>query len=376
MRQLDTLNIKFFMKKYIGIILFAVFGLQSCANRDGEIIEMLEAMQRQNEGLKVQISTLQNSANSALATLNKISLTQIATDKKIEVLQTDLKSVLIQLATISAQMAVANANTADLKVKLDTLQVQCAELVKKVEALGLPIISDNSLNQSLKAGLVAYYPFNGNANDLSINKYNGNVNGATLTTDRNGVANQAYLFADNQDITIPNSSKLNTYPLSVSLWYNVNRLGDQENSNIFSKYVPALWNGFQILLCDCRSVSNKGGIYNDGFTVIPWYLRSTNDKILGYYDEDSFLQKNISKNVWYHFVFIVDKSGSKIYVNGQLVDTDTWTGKEGASNNDLLWKIGGLYHTWFNGKIDDVGVWNRALSETEIGYLYSSNFTF
>jgi UDP-glucose 6-dehydrogenase len=60
------------MKKYIGIILFAVFGLQSCANRDGKIIEILQALQRQNEGLKVQISTLQNSANSALATLNNV----------------------------------------------------------------------------------------------------------------------------------------------------------------------------------------------------------------------------------------------------------------------------------------------------------------
>jgi hypothetical protein len=133
------------MKKYLGIFLFAVFGLQSCANRDGEIIEMLEAMQQQNEGLKVQISTLQNSANSALATLNKISLTQIATDKKLEVLQTDLKSVLTQLATISAQMAVANGNTADLKVKLDKLQVQCAELIKKVEAMGAPIMPSISV---------------------------------------------------------------------------------------------------------------------------------------------------------------------------------------------------------------------------------------
>ena len=43
-------------------------------------------------------------------------------------------------------------------------------------------------------GLVGYWPFNGNANDESGNGNNGTVNGATLTADRNGVANKAYSF--------------------------------------------------------------------------------------------------------------------------------------------------------------------------------------
>ena len=46
----------------------------------------------------------------------------------------------------------------------------------------------------LKDGLVAYYPFNGNANDESGNGNNGTVNGATLTTDRFGNTNKAYSF--------------------------------------------------------------------------------------------------------------------------------------------------------------------------------------
>ncbi|MBI4688657.1 MAG: hypothetical protein HY754_00055 [Nitrospirae bacterium] len=47
---------------------------------------------------------------------------------------------------------------------------------------------------SLTDGLVAYYPFNRNANDESGNGYNGTVSGATLTSDRNGNANSAYRF--------------------------------------------------------------------------------------------------------------------------------------------------------------------------------------
>ncbi|TAF12105.1 MAG: hypothetical protein EAZ75_03925, partial [Flavobacteriia bacterium] len=55
-------------------------------------------------------------------------------------------------------------------------------------------------------GLVAYWPFSGNANDQSGNGNNGTVNGATLTTDRFGNSNSAYNFAENQQITIPNSA--------------------------------------------------------------------------------------------------------------------------------------------------------------------------
>jgi hypothetical protein len=43
-------------------------------------------------------------------------------------------------------------------------------------------------------GLVGYWPFNGNANDVSGNGNNGVVSGATLTTDRFGAANKAYSF--------------------------------------------------------------------------------------------------------------------------------------------------------------------------------------
>lgn len=50
----------------------------------------------------------------------------------------------------------------------------------------------------------AYYPFNGNANDASGNGHNGTVTGATLTTDKSGVANRAYSFDGNDLITCPN----------------------------------------------------------------------------------------------------------------------------------------------------------------------------
>lgn len=221
-------------------------------------------------------------------------------------------------------------------------------------------------------GLLAWYPFSGNANDESGNNLNGTVNGANLTTDRFNSQNSAYSFAPNQEIYIPNTENLNTYPLTISLWYNASSLEDGMSTNIFSKYVPAAWNGFQILLADARNVLNNGVTLNNGFGVSSWYLRDINNKVIGYYGESPFLQQNISSNVWYHYVFTLDGTGGKIYLNGQLIDSHPWTGISGASANQFLWKIGGFYNSWYNGKIDDVGVWNRALTQAEITGLYNA----
>ena len=71
-------------------------------------------------------------------------------------------------------------------------------------------------------GLVGWWPFTGNAIDSSGNGNDGTVNGATLTTDRNGGANQAYSFEpnSNSNINIPFSSSLNTIQngITISAW--------------------------------------------------------------------------------------------------------------------------------------------------------------
>ena len=59
------------------------------------------------------------------------------------------------------------------------------------------MITVSFAHADLNYGLLAYYPFNGNANDESGNGNNGIVNGATLTTDMHGNANSAYNFDGN-----------------------------------------------------------------------------------------------------------------------------------------------------------------------------------
>lgn len=142
-----------------------------------------------------------------------------------------------------------------------------------------------------------------------------------------------------------------------------------ENSNIIRKYSSGAWNGFGISLNDYRSIP----------CVPSFYLRSTTDRIIGYYGEPAFDQANISLSQWYHYVFVVDSMGGKIFVNGKLIDEHPWKGTPGATSSNLDLQIGGLGDNWYKGLIDDIGIWNRVLDSSEIVKLYngagiSSNF--
>lgn len=88
--------------------------------------------------------------------------------------------------------------------------------------MAFPVLAD------LNDGLVAYYPFNGNANDASNNENNGIVYGATLTKNRFGNANSAYSFNYvHERIEVQDSQILNFgfAEFSISAWINTSQTG-------------------------------------------------------------------------------------------------------------------------------------------------------
>jgi hypothetical protein len=219
-------------------------------------------------------------------------------------------------------------------------------------------------------GLVGWWPFNGNANDESGNELNGIVSNAVLTTDRSNKSNSAYSFDTNQSITIQNSQNLNPYPMTISLWYNISTI--TSNVPLIKKYAPATWNGYMIGICDCNDEKNTQ-INNNIYGTFPWYLRGVRLGIFGNYGQAPFLQPNIVTQKWYHYVFVADQTGGKIYIDGKLTASDQWTGQAGSIFNNFLFQIGGVYEggVWFKGKIDDVAIWNRALSADEISKIFA-----
>jgi hypothetical protein len=83
------------------------------------------------------------------------------------------------------------------------------------------LLMTGAAKADLNTGLVAYYPFNGNANDVSGNNNHGILNGGvTLSQDKLGNENSAYYFDGVSGyISVPNKKTLNpANQVTISLW--------------------------------------------------------------------------------------------------------------------------------------------------------------
>lgn len=220
-------------------------------------------------------------------------------------------------------------------------------------------------NSILKNGLVAYYPFNGNANDASGNNLNGILTNTSLTTNRFDINNSAYLFK-NSDVYIPFNNKFKVTNLTTSAWIRP------------SSYNP---DNYSIIL-------NR---FEEGYNSIggeTWQLILTNNEVwfqvIGEGRSGTApntilkASKQVQLNAWSLITSTYDGTNMKVYVNGSLLLSQPTTTKINTLGTSGI-SIGvskqanGIWH-YFDGKIDDVGIWDRALTAEEIKFLYDNDF--
>jgi hypothetical protein len=238
---------------------------------------------------------------------------------------------------------------------------QTTTLTTNVQNAGTPCAAPG-LSGTLTNGLVGYWPFCGNANDLSGNANHGTVNGATLTTDRFGVANRAYSFDGVNDvISVNNSASLNPTSVTVSGWFQLSSLPATHFSLV------AKW--YQTQSCNQNS---------DNYTAILGNVSGSTRLIGGsiHYPNSTLLSSanSIVNNNWIHFVYSHNSnSGGTIYLNGVLVNSNAINGQLCSTPNPLYFGAdnnAGTLWRFLNGKLDDIGIWNRALTQQEITQLY------
>jgi hypothetical protein len=228
-------------------------------------------------------------------------------------------------------------------------------LLTAVATLGLTAatMAQNVPNYVPTNGLVGWWPFNGNANDESGNNNNGIVNGAALTTDRFGNTNKAYSFDGNSDyIDCGNSSSVNINgDLTISAWIYSNNFNTD------------------------HGIVSKSGLY-DLITNSP-FSQPPLDKLRFEADNAPFLFSNpIQSNQWLHVVAVYSTiSGKSIYLNGTLFASNTQVGTITPNNTYNLY-LGAhqpfAVNNWsWDGNLDDIGIWNRALTQQEITDLYN-----
>ena len=209
-------------------------------------------------------------------------------------------------------------------------------------------------------GLVGYWPFNGNANDASGNGNNGTVNGATLTADRNGITNNSYMFDGiSKYIEVPSTTSISvTSSYTISVWFNAsiwNFNAPIDEHAIVSKIVDGAWyGGYEIYIGGVAGWIKHIGNIGSNFSIGP---------------------SGGNINTWYNVVTTFDGSKVRFYLNGIKRDSIALSGSIQTSATPLRFgRRGGAgsNNCWFNGKIDDIGIWNRALSQSEITALYNT----
>jgi Leucine-rich repeat (LRR) protein len=202
-------------------------------------------------------------------------------------------------------------------------------------------------------GLIAYYPFTGNANDVSGNGSNGIATDIAPTADRFGINNCAYSFngtSSNIEANVIN------YPLkgesrTITGWFKADTPTASQEVN------------FCLL--------NYGNISDPNY----WFKISFYRK--GYldiqFDSQTFSsQENYFNNKWIFFAMTFDDASNtySLYINGVYKmggAADLYT--NGANN---FFRIGrNKLNNFFEGSIDDIGIWNRVLTQEELSGLYN-----
>ena len=228
-----------------------------------------------------------------------------------------------------------------------------------------------TINVQVTSGLVAWWKFDEGSGSTATDS-SGNGNTGTLVNSPTWVAGHAVnalsFNGSNQYVNLPTTGiNQDNQAFSVSAWINTNDITVYQK--IVGNSTPhGAWgvnNGYTALF----GINGGGSVgFYFGKTQVWYAVQNTGDLL--------------SNNTWYHLVGTYDgslsTSGIKIYVDGVLQST-TPDGSFGSTPSATdLWKIGGdgasgNIENVFNGSIDEVRIYNRELTPTEITNIYNGN---
>ena len=218
-------------------------------------------------------------------------------------------------------------------------------------------------------GLIAWYPLDGNATDLGDNGFNGTESGTTGAVSREGTTNGALKFNGSSHVNLGNSSVLNPPEMSVSCWFQIQSWNTQSGlSTILGRNLNdgSHRYGFNM------------GIFGPNNTAIGQTgLRFgfDDDSNSGNLIHDYDIPEPLDLNEWYHFGITMNLQEEELifYLNGAVVATENIpSAGVNPIDTDVLmgfYRPNGAHS--FNGLLDDIGIWNRTLSDVEMTGIYS-----
>lgn len=237
------------------------------------------------------------------------------------------------------------------------------EDMKNIICIVFMMVSLSSFNVAQPTqGLIGYWPFKGNAQDMSGNGNHGTVYGASLTTGRDGSPNGAYYFdGASSYISMGSNNFPVTNKVTVSVWFKTSN-SSLPLGNLVTKYG---W-------------SEKFSGFGIAGTLGPGYAE--------FYARDQYKYNfirsyniNYADSNWHFLAGTFDSSVVKIWYDGAKIDSLTIHDSYPDISNSYNLIVGALFNEgiaqgyYFQGSLDDIRIYNRSLSQREINQLYNEN---
>ena len=217
---------------------------------------------------------------------------------------------------------------------------------------------------NLKKGLVAWYPFSGDANDASGNNNNPVFNNATLTANRFGNPNSAYHFNGvNAYMRIPNSPSLNlTNRITLSVWVRPTGFykGICHASSILSKGLGNYMPGDYALRFDDALFTNGNGCGDIPCDTLHQNFRGTGTPMVQY-------TPYVEKGRWYPVTYTNDGKVARLYIDCKMAYEVKFNESFTNKSDLFLGRIDDeFFPFWFNGDLDEVRIYDYALDSASI----------
>ena len=168
--------------------------------------------------------------------------------------------------------------------------------------------------------------------------------------DLNMVATNCVKFAGTSGIvTIPNAPDLNPYPFTATAWFRTTTNASAIQV-IAAKYTDISYNGWAMVV---QNGQLRAFLYRNGSSI---------NKAI-----DATATPIVADGGWHHAALVVDATGGKIFLDGNLVISSNWVGTAGATTSTAPITFGALANGYpLYGDVDEVTLWSRAVSATEI----------
>ncbi len=152
-------------------------------------------------------------------------------------------------------------------------------------------------------------------------------------------------------VEVPHEAALNPFPFTASFWMRSSDEGLQAHG-LVSKYVDASFNGYSVFLSEGKV---HGWFFGDG-------LNHLYDGGLG------FDGGYVADGQWHHIALVAAPEGGRLLVDGSTVSSLSWTGLPAGPTTSAPLQFGryASYGEGLIGSLDEVAIWNRALTDAEV----------